>query len=385
MLHAYDVNHILGTGQSLSVGAVGSPPLSLTQPFANVKLAGGIFDDGGARAYVPLVEGDFYPGTTTAVETMSSALANLVTQLAGGSHVVLASQHGIGGQPYSAIKKGGSLAAYATGMGQLDAGASIAQGLGKSYVVRAVTCVHGESDHDLRNTEYQTELIAWQADYEADVRARTGQSEAVPMFHTQISSWQRLDGATTSIIPGQQLGAHVAAPGKVVLVGAKYHLPYAADGVHLTNAGYQHMGEDYAKAYRRVILEGKTWEPLRPKSVTRSGNVITVTFFVPSPPLVLDTTLVSDPGNKGFEYADDASSATITSVALAGPDSVAITLSAAPTGANPHVRYAWTATPNALSGVTTGPRGNLRDSDATPSLHGFALYNWCVHFDEPVP
>jgi len=28
---------------------------------------------------------------------------------------------------------------------------------------------------------------------------------------------------------------------------------------------------------------------------------------------------------------------------------------------------------------------NLRDSDATPSRHGYPLFNWAVHFDEPVP
>ena len=36
-------------------------------------------------------------------------------------------------------------------------------------------------------------------------------------------------------------------------------------------------------------------------------------------------------------------------------------------------------------GPQHGPRGNLRDSDATPSRLGKKLYNWGVHFDEPVP
>ena len=199
------------------------------------------------------------------------------------------------------------------------------------------------------------------------------------------SSFRRLNGLpATSIIPSAQLAAHVNAPGKIILVGAKYHLPYVADGVHLTNEGYRHMGEDYAKVYRRVILEGKAWEPIRPKTITRSGAVVTVTMYVPAPPLVLDTALITNPGNFGFEWVSDAPVPTIASVVLTGADTVVITLSAVP-GANGRLRYAFTGTSGALGGPTTGPRGNVRDSDTTPSRNGYALYNWGVHFDLPAP
>ena len=53
--------------------------------------------------------------------------------------------------------------------------------------------------------------------------------------------------------------------------------------------------------------------------------------------------------------------------------------------ANRRLRYAFTGIANARGGPTSGPRGNLRDSDATPSRNGYALYNWCIHFDEAVP
>ncbi len=386
-----DINHVLATGQSLSVGVQGAPALSTAQPYDNTMFVTGVISGSvGLTSFVPLVEG--------AVETMSSAFANHVTKLAREvvllgqpigktSHDLLVSAHGIGGQPYSALKKGGTLLAYARGMAQLKAGHDLALAANKSYVVRAVTNVHGESDSRLANTSYLADLIQWQADYEADVKAVTAQPESVPMLHTQFSSWTRLTGLpTTSIIPAQQLASHVAAPGKLVLVGAKYHLPYVADGVHLTNEGYRHMGEDYAKVYRRVILEGKVWEPVRPSSVSRAGAVVTVKMHVPVPPLVIDTALVTDPGSKGFEWTDDGpSTPTIASVALTGPDTVVITLTAAPTGANGRLRYAFTGTSGALGGPTTGPRGNLRDSDTTPSAAGYKLFNWCVHFDAPAP
>jgi hypothetical protein len=146
------------------------------------------------------------------------------------------------------------------------------------------------------------------------------------------------------------------------------------------------MGEDYAKAYRKVILEGKPWEPVRPISVNRAGAVITVKFTVPAPPLVLDDKLVSDPGDNGFEFMQDGAVVpSISKVAITAPDTVAITLADVPTGANQRIQYAFTGTVGAHAGPTTGPRGNLRDSDPTVSRNGYPLYNWCVHFDEPVP
>ena len=386
-----DINHVLSTGQSLSVGALGTPTRSLTQPYANTMFVTGVMTGSvGLTSFVPLVEGAPAPD----VETMSSSFASLVTKVARDvvlvgqpmgktSHDLLISGHGVGGIAYVGLKKG--TVPYANGIAQAKAGHDLALAANKSHVVRAVTNVHGESDSQVNNVAYEANLLEWQSNYETDVKAITGQVEPIPMLHTQISSWTSLAGLpTTSIIPSAQLAAHVNAPGKIVLVGAKYHLPYVTDGVHLTNEGYRHMGEDYAKVYRRVILEGKPWEPIHPKTITRAGAVITVKMHVPAPPLVLDTTIVTNPGNFGFEWVSDVPVPTITSVVLSGADTVVITLSAVP-GANGRLRYAFTGTSGARGGPTTGPRGNLRDSDTTPSRNGYALYNWGVHFDVPAP
>jgi len=390
----FDINHVLGTGQSLSVGAAGIPALSTTQPYANTMFVTGVRAGAtGLTSFVPLVEST--PAANPA-ETLNSSFANLVARISRevvlvgqpngkNSHDLLLSAHGVGGTAYVGLKKG--TAPFAAGIAQVNAAKLLAAAAGKTYVVRAVTNVHGESDHVAKNATYQANLLEWQKDYETDVKAITGQTITIPMFQTQVSSWTKY-GQAESAIPAQQLGAHLAAPGKVVLVGPKYHLAYSADGVHLSNKGYQHMGEDYAKAYRRVVLEGKAWEPLRPQSITRAGRVITVKLVVPAPPLVLDTTRVTNPGNYGFAYTDDSNAPpTIESVALAGPDTLTITLSAAPaaTTTKRALRYAYTGTVGALGGPTTGPRGNLRDSDATPSRGGYELFNWCVHFDEAVP
>ncbi|HEY8076440.1 MAG TPA: hypothetical protein VIF62_20085, partial [Labilithrix sp.] len=103
------------------------------------------------------------------------------------------------------------------------------------------------------------------------------------------------------------------------------------------------------------------------------------------PPIVIDTVHVTDPGDYGFEYVDDGGPAKIANVVVSAPDTVTITLAQEPTAAHGRLRYAFTGVLHAKGGPTTGARGNLRDSDATPSRNGDPLWNWCVHFDEPIP
>ncbi len=374
------INYFLIGGQSLSIGS-GATALSLEQPYDNLMLNPGVRAGIiGLTSFVPLVEAQ----QGGLGETIASGLANLVTELeasAGRVHVLAASSHGIGGQPYAALKKG--TPSFSAGLTQVAAATSIAADAGESFAVRAVTIIHGESDHLANNPDYDQNLLEWQSDYETDVVAITGQSLPVPLFLCQMSSHTKYN-STTSRIPIAQLAAADARPDRIYVVGPKYFLPYV-DGVHLSGDGERWLGEHYAKAYRRVLIDGEPWIPLRPRSLSRDGAVITVEFNVPSPPLVLDEEMILNPGNYGFEYFDTSGAPpAIIDVQLAGDTTVEITLAAEPVGGNKHVRYAYTGVAGQPGGPMTGARGNLRDSDATPSRHDYPLYNWAVHFDETV-
>jgi hypothetical protein len=410
----FDVNHVLSTGQSNSVANDGVPVLSKTQPYANVMFDTGVMtssscDGDGCRVYdepssfVPLVEGDtfFYP-----VETMSSGLANEVASLTGGEHAMLVSLHGRSGNSYGCLRKGGCgwwpdrgyVVPFEDGMRQVQDAKKIAEKNGKTYVVRAVTAIHGEHDHYAYTSgdsafpmpgtdgvstvrDYSDALLEWQRDYEDGVRTITGQKLPVPLFINQYSHW---NDVPTTKIAYMQLDAHLRSNGKVVVVGPTYALGYTSRCLHFTNHGERQLGEYFAKAYRRVVIEGRRWEPLRPISVTIDGNVVTAKFLVPSPPLVFDHERVDDPGNEGFEWYDDSGAPpSITNVAITGPDTVRVTLSAPPAGGDRRLRYAYTF--RGCTGTRSLARGTLRDSDATPSAGGYDLYNWAVHFDVPLP
>jgi hypothetical protein len=425
----YAINHVMVTGQSNSVANDGKPVLSTTQPFGNLMFDTGVmpmtncgneescYDYQPPSRFVPLVEGDTFWGGDNLVETPSAGIANEIALLATtkyqgkipglpANHDVLMTLHGRSGSTYWCLRKGGCnykvgyLKPFDQAMMEVESAKAIAAGLGKSYVVRAVTAVHGESDEasyaagsqefPLDGTDgtprklanYADGLLEWQQDYESGVKAITGQKEPVPLFISQISGWNE---EVFSQVAQFQYEAHLRAPGKVILVGPAYHLGMSTDCRHFNADGERMLGEYFGKAYARVVLEGRAWEPVHPKTVLRAGTELTVVFHVPAPPLVLDTERVAAIENFGFTFVDAAGVAVpVTNVAVTGPDTVTVTLGADP-GANGHLRYAQNQVPKTCIGSPNGARGNLRDSDTTPSQSGYQLFNWSVHFDVAAP
>lgn len=363
---ADSVHHVLIVGQSLAIGFKGDPPLS-TAPMANHFR---VFHDGFSTAWAPLRE--------LGSETIASGAALHVTSQATDHHMAF-SNTGVGGAGYELLKKG--TIPYATGLDQWRYAPQLAACANYDLKPSAIFVVHGEADHI--NPAYDLDIREWQSDFQADCRQVTGQDVAVPMFHSQASAWTSpLNGSATITLGAfKVLAESEANPDRTVLVCPKYFLPYA-DGIHLTNRSYRWLGEYYAKAYKKVVIDGQRWTPLKPLQVTRAGVVVTAQFHVPYPPLVFDTLRVSDPGHFGFTFYDDSGAPPeILSVQLAGADTVHITLSAEPTGADERLRYAFSGIAGNPGGPELGPRGNLRDSDPESSLFGETLFNWCVHFD----
>jgi hypothetical protein len=368
------LDHALIVGESLATGFDGAPAMTSAADWHYRFIA-----DPTETNLVGLFE--------VAVETIASSAANHIRANAPGRRMLL-SNIGRNGAKYSEQKKGTSL--YDLGLQQfVGAPQTVACAL-HAYRPQAIFAVGGEGDRI--NPNYDLDVRQWQSDYEADIQRVTGYGNAIPMFHSQFSAWTSFTGGSLSACesPYKVLAESEANPGRTILVCPRYVFPYVGAGAsfpgfHLSNVGYRWLGEYYAKAYKKVVVDGGAWTPLKPNTITRVGAVITATFAVPAPPLVLDTTLVSNPGNFGFEYTDDSGSPpTISSVTIVGPATVEITLSSTPTGGNKRLRYAYTGVPGNSGGPTSGPRGNLRDSDSTASLYGNTLYNWCVHFDKAV-
>lgn len=446
----FDINHVLSTGASDSVANGASAFLTTTQPFTNLQFDTGVITAGSCdgsgckvyqtpNAFAPLVEGDNF--FAFGVETMSSGLGNQASVFASNyfaqvglpavAHDVLVSLHGRSGNPYWCLrlqtadvqpgygpcyfsKANGYIAPFDEALMQVQSAKALAAAANKTYVVRAVTVIAGQGESDtneqnftfLHSTDgantrllnYTDALFDWQWDYDTKVREITGQVQPIPMFVSQFGS-MTASSPPTSIIPQRQLDAHTKSGGKVNLVTPNYPFTHYTDCLHYTAHSQRRLGAYFAKAYERVVVEGKKWEPTRPLSISRVGAVITVKYVVPVPPLVIDTVRVDSSSANftvkplyGFIFRDSTMSASITSVVVSAPDTVTITLSDVPAGANPVLRYAYERQSTApCPGPTNGARGNIRDSDTSLAYHTdangnpYELFNWSVAYEIAVP
>jgi len=403
----YDISHILSLGQSNSTANGSNPVLTTSQPYNNLMFDTGVMtvancDGQGCETYerpqalVPLREGDRF--FNYAVETMSSALANQISFF-HPEHTSLVSLSSRSGNVYSCLSKRycgwfpqNFIRPFDEAMMQVRDAKALAQAQNKTYIVRAATSVHGESDHygmifpqpgtagTLNN--YKEALFEWQKDLDTEVKKITNQTQNIPLFISQISGWTDTRSSQVAI---DQYRAHKESNGKVVLIAPAYFLDFKNDCLHFSNVGTQRLGEYFAKAYYSQVVRGIKYEPLRPRSLTFTDNqTVAIDFIVPMPPLVLDTQTISNPGDYGFEAYENNQRIAITNVSIVN-GLVYLSFGKDLDKDNVVITYALNQPANSCIGNPRGARGNLRDSDQTPSRLGYApLYNWAVQFSEKV-
>jgi hypothetical protein len=104
--------------------------------------------------------------------------------------------------------------------------------------------------------------------------------------------------------------------------------------VHFGGQGKRLMAEAHGIIIANV-MRGESWKPLQIASASRSGAVITVTF---TKDIAIDTTTFSEvsavtyPKQKyGFQFYDDASELTVSSVTVSGRVAT-VTLGSTPSG-----------------------------------------------------
>lgn len=368
----YDRIGVIGTGQSLSVGVFGAR-VSTTQPYGNMKLV----DAGGTWTLAPLTEpirpgasGDGqYPGNIYG-ESPASGMANEVSALTLGrgawSPPMVHSVVGWSGHAMNYIDKDGGYLSYPSALEEARVLKLMSNDAGLSLAYRAVILTHGESDQT--NPRYGQELLELWADYNADLKAITGQKEDIILIQSQQGSV----GPANAIAPSTlaQWTSGLVAAGKIFLAGPKYQYVYV-DKVHLTGRGYRRLGIKYGEVYDAVVNRNVAWQPLQPLSATRAGAVISVKFHVPAPPLMWDLTMPPShqtahtawANGRGFEVQDSTGELTISSVAITA-DVVKVTLAQVPTGTGLVVRYAALAdVAGGGGGIPEGRHGQLCDSD----------------------
>lgn len=264
---------------------------------------------------------------------------------------------------------------------------AVAAAKGYSSVrIQGVLYVQGEADFATSGSGYAATLAQLQTDLNTDLKALSGQAQNIPMFITQQSNFSNNFGSGIAYPLLDQLSAHTTYPGSIILATPMYQgeTKGSAD-LHYYGHQADRWGSGFGNAVATKVIDGQAWNPVMPKTVSRSGAVITVQFWVPVGPLVLDTNYVTNTadGLYGFDYRQTGGSAiTLQSVAQTAPDTLQFTLSGTPDGTNQFLRAGRNSAgaSTAVAGFRTGARTCLRDS-ADPEAR---YCNWCVHFDQPI-
>jgi len=271
-------------------------------------------------------------------------------------------------------------------MGDVAGAVSLAAASNQFFAVRAFLWIQGETDQNIGTTKsaYVSSLNTLIADINADVKAATGQPEDVLCLMYQTSSCS--SGQTNNgVVPNAQ--REVANDNaKAFMACPTYFFDYI-DVRHLTAQSSKWLGAYLGLAYKRVVVDGGDWSPLQPTQVWRQGKVAVVKFHVPRPPLCIDTSRVAAATNYGFSLTDSGGTPiTIDSVAVIGPDTVKI-VAATTIPAGAILSYATDGSTGV--GRTSGPRGNLRDSQGDSIVFdggglNYPMHNWCVIFKEAI-
>lgn len=318
----------------------------------------------------------------TMMESMAYTFEDAVFKATGLKPTIVVAAAGWGGRYQSNLAKGSI--PYNNFMKALTKIKALAEADGYKVFVPCVPIIHGESD-SIR-TSYLDSIKTWQSDFSADIKAITGQLADVPFLCTQASTFSgdtAVNGVLAPWNAAQDTPAlfHVSTP--------YYPYPLVNDLLHLGPSSPV-IGEKMGHAIARIsgLFGEHELGHLQPISITYDGSsTIDIEFYVPTLPLVRDTTdtVVNSPApdNWGFVVRDGTGAAvTISSVSFLNDTTVRIVTASAPaSGASRSVDYALSGFPGSPKVRGLHARGQLRDSTNVNSIiTGQPLYDWCVHF-----
>lgn len=381
------VNHTLGYGQSLSIGATATTIISSSQPYSNITFSTGPrAANNDVSSQKPLVEDNTSPapdGGTNRGETFCSGMANYALTLAAidngiipSTHVIFASTAGKGGTKLANLIKGTAwyndhFLLHVTGQYALN----------HDSAVHIIPIAQGETDLD---QSPPTTAAAWRAmaeqfqiDAESDIKAVNGQTSPVFVQFSQCS----YKAALSPNICLSQLDL-VQKNKKFRLATPQYHLPRAADGTHLTSVGYKWDGAYRGRDYKELMFDGIESLYINPVSATLRGNVLTLKFDrIRVLPLRLDNENLAATTDYGFRVNDSNGKVNIMS-SRGGDDTIVFELATIPVG-NTVVRYALDYLGEGLN-IVNGASGNLRDSDTsfiTINNVNYPMFQVAPHFE----
>ncbi len=371
-----DVNHIIGFGQSLMAG-INSMPLQTVSAILNAyRFNGGVRAQDGSgtsaenhASLLPYIETTHDTGDGVGYETpVGGAITAIFDRLsaeaegyASGDIKILGSVPAQGSKTIAQLRQNPGPYMQRI-IDDMTYGKARANELGLTYSPHAMIYMGNESDQSAGTTEEVyldsfDKMIAAVNGFASDV---TGNTESLPWFIYQFNSWKnRTPNTSYPTIPLALLKL-ARTRDDVRLVQPMYMYDYY-DTAHLLGFDSKICGYRFGLAIEQEMLSGKKFEPLWSQDISLQGGIANI-WYEPVGKLVLDTSIVTDPGNYGVSAIDpDGNALTITEVSV-HLDRLRVRSSGGiPAGSK--IRLGFTGgTTGTLPSRTNGPRCCLRDS-----------------------
>ena len=371
-----DVNHIIGFGQSLMAGINSMPLQTITAILNAYRFNGGARAQDGSgtsaenhASLLPYIETMKDTGDGIGYETpMGGAITAIFDRLsaeaegyASGDVKILGSVPAQGSKTIAQLRQNPGPYMQRI-IDDMTYGKARANELGLTYSPHAMFYMGNESDQTAGTTEEVyldsfDKMIAAVNGFASDV---TGKTESLPWFIYQFNSWKnRTPNTDYPTIPLALLKL-ARTRDDVRLVQPMYMYDYY-DTAHMLGFDSKICGYRFGLAIEQEMLTGQKFEPLWSKDVSLQGGIANI-WYEPVGKLVLDTSLVTDPGNYGVSAVDPSGNAlTLTEVSVHLNRLRVRASGGIPAGSK--IRLGFTGgTTGTLPSRTNGPRCCLRDS-----------------------
>ena len=371
-----DLIHLIIYGQSLAEG-VNSAPLQTITAILNAwrYIAGVRAQDGtGTSAenhasIVAYTETQADTGDGIGYETpMGGAITALLDMMAvnvegyaPGDVQVLGSAPGQGSRSISELKQ--PTGTYMTRVADdMSYGIVRANEKGWTYAPHAVIWMQGQADQSAGTpaATYKNSFSETVATINSYASSVMGKTIELPWFVSQFNSWKnRTPNTTYPTIPLALLDL-ARTRDDTRLVQAEYMYDYA-DNAHLLGFDSKICGYRFGLAIEQELITGTKFEPLWSKDISLQGGVANI-WYNPVGKLVLDTSLVTDPGNYGFSVIDPSGNPLTVAEVSVHLDRLRVRASGGiPSGSKLRIGFVG-GTTGTLPSRTNGPRCCLRDS-----------------------
>ena len=122
--------------------------------------------------------------------------------------------------------------------------------------------IHGESD--ATSTTYEADSSSLRPTTTRISPADRADDDDPAALSQQHSAPTTAGSRSTATLA--QWRAGVTRPGEIVCVGPKYQYPYISDATHLTNPGYERLGEKLGQVFAERVVRAATGGRCEPTS-----------------------------------------------------------------------------------------------------------------------